>query len=406
MAKQRQIPFLTAKKLRDGTTAYYWEPSATRKKQGWQSQSLGTDKRAAIKAALKINDDLAEWLAGTAGAPTAATVEPPRLIRFSGLVARYKAHDAYTGLRPTSRDSYDTALRFLTAWAKDGELPIAHITPEMVDVLRDALVQGSSSFRASSILRVLRLIMGWAKRQRLIDTNPAAECNIPTPPSRNTLISYDALTALIAAANARQWHDMALLIELAWWTAQRQADICDLSAIMWREHHHIDARDAAILAGPDGRCMGFRLQQKKTGVWVDAFAPPHLHDAITARLRGGYLFTFPGADTEKARLRHLQRQWAAVAKNALEKAQADGAILLSDDLTGIQFRDLRRSALTFYADAGVEALYITNLSGHAVLGTKSILDTYIKTQPTRSAACLAQGLRHLARLQEQKEARG
>ena len=59
------IPCFRIKKTAGGIR-YYWEPSATLKKDGWKAVPLGKDEEAAIRAARARNAEVAAWRAGDA----------------------------------------------------------------------------------------------------------------------------------------------------------------------------------------------------------------------------------------------------------------------------------------------------------------------------------------------------
>ena len=57
---------MTAKRLADGTAAYYWEPTTRDRRAGCpvQSEALGRDYAAAIDRARLLNASLAAWRQG------------------------------------------------------------------------------------------------------------------------------------------------------------------------------------------------------------------------------------------------------------------------------------------------------------------------------------------------------
>jgi hypothetical protein len=63
MAEAR-IDCLIGKARKDGSTSWYWQPSATLKAAGWNMLALGKDKEAAIDAAIARNAEVAACKAG------------------------------------------------------------------------------------------------------------------------------------------------------------------------------------------------------------------------------------------------------------------------------------------------------------------------------------------------------
>lgn len=394
MPRKRQIRFLQAQTLADGTTVWHWKPSPRLRKAGWVNKKLGHDETAAIMQAMEQNRAVEEWEKGTVLAPAVAA---PRVIRFRELIGRYQASERFTQLAPKSRAEYASRLRWIEAWAKDGALAVRDCDGRMVKDLRDTLVRGASKHKAAAILRVLRILMGFAKEEFLIRENPAQNIRIPEPPSRTRILTMDAIDALYAQAMKLDLPSMALAIRLAFWTLQRQGDVIQLTAMSRREIDDLDPRDRAILADPKGRVFGFRLRQNKTATWIDAPIPPVLHGEVDEALKRSQWVV--GDDNNRSRAYPsflFQRRFRKVAEAAFAAARDAGNAQLVAQLTNIQFRDLRRTGMCFYGDLGVPPNLITALSGHAVLGKKSILDTYMPGNTRSACACVAMALRRMA----------
>ena len=418
MPKRRQIPFLHARQLADGSKSWHWCPSKTVKALGWPAVSLGTDEASAVKQALDINARLAAWRAGNGAAPAAASAaNPPRLVRWDGLLARYRRSRDYQDLKRSSQNEYDSRLRWLTSWALDGPLIVRQIDHGMVQDLKRALQQsGSSDHRTAAMLRVLRLVLSFAEREGIIPhgSNPAHRAKIREPRARRHILSLEAVQALAAWAEGQGRPNLALAIQLGFWTLQRQGDLLGrFNRLAWRAVDDVESRDAALLAGTGGRVMAFRLQQGKTGTWVDAPVPPFLHDAIDAAFRlpplpGDALLrddtataTGTATATPLADWR-LQRQWREACTACAAQAAQAGRVMLEQELATAQFRDLRRSGMVYMRDAGAKKEWITSLSGHTILAKKSIMDTYMPGDTAAACAAVAQALRLLGRQSKEK----
>jgi hypothetical protein len=389
MPKKRQIPFLHEQTLADGTKVYHWKPSPRLRKANWVNRKLGSDHAAAIAEALDLNRQLAAWeapgnpVAGAAPAPPRAA---PRIVRVEELVRRYKASDAFTRLKPGTRDEYEVRLRQIEHWAIDGALPARDIDKPMVEDLKRALLK-QSKFKAASILRVLRILLNWAVGEEIVATNRSAAVEIPTPPARRVTAPQDVRAAI--AAQGGPIVDLAQ--QLGFWTFQRAGDLLALNRFNWREMTNMDARDAALLANPKGRVLGFRLQQNKTDAWVDAPVPPQFHAAIEAAFAAnqGWLFgdpQHPGAVLPYWGFNNLYRESRLAAADLAEAAGNDA---LAAAIRACQFRDLRRTGMMFARDAGASDRRIAALSGHSVFGGKTILDTYMPGDTAAAAACVA-----------------
>lgn len=416
MPKKRQIPFLRPPRtLADGTKVYDWKPTRALQQAGWKQLVLRGTEIEVNRQALELNAQVAEWRqrgnAAIEGAPRPD--DGPRLVRWDGLIARYRKARDYADLKDSTRKEYDSRLRWLRGWALDGQLVIRQIDHTMVQDLKRALENASSSdHRTAAILRVLRLLLGFAEREGIIahGTNPARNAKIREPRSRRHVLSLEAVEAMAARAASDGLPHIELAIALGFWTLQREGDLLgNFNRMAWREVHDIEARDRGLLAGRGGRVMAFRIQQDKTGAWVDAVVPPFLHDPIEA----GFKALPPdertllrddaaGAGGKPLSEWRLQRQWRDLRATCAAEARAGGRLLLADELATAQFRDLRRSGQVYMRDAGAKKEWITSLSGHTILQKKSILDTYMPGDTAAACAAVACALRLRNRRKKEK----
>ncbi|QNQ09294.1 phage integrase SAM-like domain-containing protein [Sphingomonas alpina] len=407
MPKQRQIPCLFARKLADGQTMWHWKPSARLRRAGFVNVKLGYDHGPAVIQAMELNAQVVQWDKTGATGDGAAVLRPaPRVVRFAELMARYRASDAFTTLRASSRREYDTRLRQLDHWAMDGQLPVRDIDKQLVRDLRNGLVSGHSIHRAASTLAVLRLLLAWAVREGIVRENAAVNCDIPERPSRRNVMNDAVMLAIVAAARRLKLPEVELGIDLAFWSLQRQADILALNRLAWREYDNVDRDHAALLANPRGRVMGFRLCQQKTAVWIDAPMPPQFHDRVETALSAsptGFLFQHPDDASQPMPDWMFQRRFKAARTAAAENATMAGNNALAEQINQCQFRDLRRTGMTFYSNMGARLPWITALSGHAVLGRKTILDTYMPGNTEGACACVATGIAGLQRRADREE---
>lgn len=405
MPKKRQIPRLFPQVLADGTVIHHWKPSPTLRAAGFVNVKLGTDFDSACSQANELNGQVDAWKRGLS--PELAVQRPvPREVRFSELVLRYRASDAFTLLRKSTRAEYGTRLRQLERWAMDGELAVRKIDAPLVRDLRAGLMKGSI-FCAASTLRVLRLLLAWAELEGIIKkgSNPATDSDIPETPARKTRMDMPVRAAILEAAHALDRGWIALAVDLAFWMLQRQGDIRHLNRMAWRELEGVDGRHAAQLANARGRVMAFRLCQQKTGTWVDAPLPPFLHDRVDAAMRAtntGYIFPDPAHPDQPIPDWKFQRRFLETKDAAAAVAIMDGNMALAEAIDACQFRDLRRTGMIFYKDMGVKIPDITALSGHFVIGKKTILDTYMPGDTAGACACVATGLAGLQAREERE----
>jgi hypothetical protein len=256
---------------------------------------------------------------------------------------------------------------------------------------------------------MLRQLLGHAvKPLRLLAANPMHGVAIPTPPSRTKRISIEAMEHLVAFADARGAPNLALAILLGFFTTQREGDILAATRICWRPIEDVASFDRIALAPTGGAPMGLRILQSKTKKWVTNFLPAdlaaRLNDHIASRGDGwdGHLLE---ADDDMAKAgpwqeRAFQRAFRTLFDDAVADALARGDQWLADQLTGLQYRDLRRSGMCWLRDMGATIAQIAAISGHSITYTQKILDTYMPSDPRGAAAGIAGALRTRAAQQK------
>ena len=428
MPKKRQIPRLFDQELADGTIVYHWKPSKTLRKDGWINVKLGTNHGAAVNAAMDLNNQVKAARSDTPAsadgdATPNAIVLPkrtnPRLITFERLVTLYKASDEYLGrledveqpdgsiatirvggLAASTKAEYSSRLRSLQYWAMDGELKVREIDKAMVvDLKRETSKE--SVYKCAGFLRVLRLLLNWAIGEGYIDKNPTDAVPIPETPKRKVMMVPRIREMISEAAMALDLPYVVLAIELGFWGLQRQRDVLNLGRIAWREIDvatldELDPRHIGRLFDPRGRLMAFRLCQNKTGTWIDAPMPPMFHAAIDNAIRAtnyGYVFPHPDHPEQPMPSKTFQRRFKDAREAAAAVAIMEGDMELAEAIWKVQYRDLRRTGMTYYKSSGANLAWITALSGHAVIGHKTILDTYMPGDTASAVACVSTGLR-------------
>lgn len=380
------IPFLHSRKLADGRTSWNWKPSKRLRDRGWTNRSLGTTatrspSAAILTAALELNEQLAAWDKGMI--PAAPTPPNPRAYQFADLVDAYRRAPAFTLLATASQREYGVRLRQLTSWADGGALPIQAIDKAMVRELRDTLTEGgASAHKVQAIMRVLRVLFNWAVDEAdILATNPATGVKIRSAPSRSTIILPADVELAAREAQQQGKPSLARYFRLGLWTLQRQGDLLALNRMAWREMDNAAPADAAVLVGPKGtktagRVMGFRLRQQKTGAWLDVPVLPEFHADIEAAFAKGQWLFADDEQPERAYPQHMLQRRARVVLSAI-------------GLDHGQLRDLRRSGMCMMRDLGCEDSGITAISGHAILGHRTILDTYMPKNTRTACATLA-----------------
>jgi len=410
-----------------GRIVYLWEPSKELRTLGWTAVPLGEDFGAAVIACEAENAKLDAWRAGAmTGAPKSVERTDHRYATWADLDRRFDGPDGLEGIsykmnRPYSAKTkieYRSRMKFLRAWANNGAMKLRHITPESVMELRNELVKGTSPHTAAAILRVLSVMTSWAEQHGLIERgkDPAKRLNIPEPQSRRKRVQPDVVEAIAAMALKKGWDAIALAVRMGFYMVQRPSDLRALTDFNWRKAIDIAPHDRAALAGPDGEVWTFRLKQKKTGAWVDLAVPYDIRAAVDAALTierrkknreatHANLPILTDHTTGRVWHEHNFTKYVRMAINeTIAAARAANDEYLVDQLTGLQFRDLRRSGMCWMRDLGVPVPLIAARSGHSIQETQNILDTYMPADSRGSAAALAMATTRAAEIARDKEA--
>jgi integrase len=423
-ATRKTARYLKSVQRADGI-GYKWEPGPALRAAGWPSEFLGHDLAEATRLAEAINQRLDDW---RRGAQRPADVGParPRHATFGDLCIGFRASWATRDapLAAKTRREYERYVTALEEWAGHKTL-LASITADNVEYLRDCLlgridgVPGKGQATAIAMLRTLSAMFTWAEQQRLLPrgSNPASKLDLPAPRMRVKRIDRDVADHLVAAADAEGLAPEALAIALAFYTIQRQGDLLAVTETGWREAFDVAEYDRPMLAGVDGRVMTLRLKQQKTAAWVSCPVPPALQARIDGAFKATRATRQPGsnapvylltdaASDDRFHERTFRRRWRAIVDRAIASAKAAGDGWLVDQLTGLQFRDLRRSGACWMRNRGATIAQIAARGGWAIEYTTKILQTYMPADEAGSAAGLATALRADAQADARKERAG
>lgn len=442
----KNVPFLRSKTNRSGRTLWFWQPSAALRKAGWQSVPYGEDEDSAFKAAERRNEEVAAWKKQSAGTAYARPVV--RQVTVAGLIQLYKdegwpsVEEQGKSIAASTRGEYGSKFRKILAWASakgEGDVPIAAITADRVEVLRKALMQPRPGGRyegrvcytaAHATLRVGRTLFTFAEQRRLIPkgSNPFTDFGLAAPDKREQIWWEPAREALLEAAEADP--DMAVAIDLAYSIGQREADLLRLAQSqyvvipsfkmdpdVWASLSAVPVPAVDGQAGyVPGDVRGIRIRQSKGKRWVevpivgavrarveasivraraggcttilvDRQAPPEGHWAA----RGWRPRPWTAPDLAAGQRRFIRRfadlRSAAIAR--LEKTGDDLALELAREIAELQFRDFRRTAVVVMGELGIADHLIAAITGHDLDETKRILDTYMPRTTGMAARAIA-----------------
>lgn len=408
------IPFLVEKKNKDGTSTFYWQPSATAKAAGWEAVILGKDRAQAQAAAIERNQQHARWKRGELALPQLRL--PADAGTVAALVARYRREviegrkpDGSPRLRSKTAAVYETQLKRIEAWA--GQHPLAYVTPARVRKLRDTVARpvqagGLGHAPAHNLLKVGRQLFAFAESVDLIPrgANPFTNFDLGAPPPRATVWELEDDAAFDAAAHELGFPGMALARELALFTAQRQSDL-----LAFTEHQLValDIYDAALrdmLADRDGKVWGWVFSQGKTSTaysrrQMQIPLAPELAARVAAAIRHNRArdraATPPRLTTHVLahdatglpwQARHFIRTFDRIRDHAAETRGRPG-------MAGLHWHDLRRTRVVRLRRTGMPKEMIASITGHDPKSIDEMLKIYGPIDPTITAAAIASTLK-------------
>ena len=322
-----QIRYLVSK-LRAGRRLYYWQPSRALRAAGFHSHRLSDDLETAICEAEALNHRLDDWRNGIEESPF-----KPETIPW--LIRLYRADERYQRLAASTRRDYDQCLGIIENWSARAAARKAERPSMALAVLLGAYL----GQREGDIL-----LLTWAQ--------------------------YDGTTITLRQSKT----GVLLPVPVA---SQLQAAL-DEALAQLREHdgEKADARAANVVAlpkakpakatsagdGPAGSTLG-RAHGSADGSDLVLFE---------SAVRQSPVILISESTSRAYKADHFRHEFRRIAK-------ATGI--------GLQFLDLRRSAVVHLAEADCTIPQISAITGHQLDRTTRILETYLpRTAPMAKAA--------------------
>lgn len=394
------VPGLHVREAANGVLHWRWIASPTQRKAGWDGMQLGTDRDEAIRKAEARNAEIAVWRTGGARPDTVRALA--RRHTVAALIDQFKRKHLVTKRKNTQR-TYTTSLNRIEGVFAD--IMVGDVRRKHVWDFRDALTaSGLGPDAVHGTLRVMRTLFKFAAKHEWIGEgqNPATDFDMPIPPPRDVVIWPHLRQAMIDKADVLGWPGMGDAIMLGFAIGQREADLLALVRSQWTiiPRHKIQASDWEALAAmaSDNTVRGLRLRQFKTSAWVEVPVVGQDRNRIEAALARGQSWASlnilnddknQGPFHGDGGQRRFQRRWEAVREACAIDAEQAGDAPLADELRGIQFRDLRRTAVVYLGELGLDAHLIASITGHDIDETQRILKTYMPLTTGRAAAAIA-----------------
>ena len=410
-----RIPGLVGKPNKAGIISWYWQPSKTLATAGWTPLILGKNEGAALAAARVQNEKVAAWKLGGA-APGEAIRKRVQSGTVAALIGRYRREVVLgkhpsTGralLRPGTRGIYETSLARLEAWA--GEHQVAYVTPARVRALRDKTAKpreqgGLGHSAAFNLLKTGRQLFAYAETIDLIakGSNPFAAFKLGAPPPRRQIWEADDEAAFKAAAIDLGYPSLALAIELAIYTAQREGDLIAFTEGQLQELEIHDEPVRRRFADAAGKVMGWiNVQEKTSHEDAETILEIPFEGELRAKIERAIatnrakdraatprrLLTHVLVDDKSGlpwKRRWFIRTWRKVIAHAIEKT---GRARMAE----LVWHDLRRTRVVRLRRRGMHPAMIAAMTGHSPQSINMMLKVYGPVDPTVTAAAFAGAL--------------
>ena len=341
-----RIPYLIAKRQKNGRTLHYWQPATRLRQFGWRSKRLSDDLGAAIEEARALNASLNAWRAGE----QEHGVRPETL---PWLIRLYRTDERYLKLAPTTRRGYDQSLKLVENWSKKAaNPPLRSLQRKHVKAFYRSM--SATPAKANAVLRVLRLLLAFAVDEDYLDRNPAANPGLRSTPPRQQVWDTEEIGRYLDSAEAMHRPSLGLALLLAANLGQRQGDVLRLA---WSQYNGEE----------------ITLRQGKTSTLITVPVTRELNAALARTPKRAPTIVVCETTGRPYKSDHFRHEFRRIAVKA--------------GLEDRQFLDLRRTAVVRLAEAGCTPPEIAAITGHKLDRTMHILETYLpRTTPMARAA--------------------
>ncbi|MBJ7535316.1 hypothetical protein JDN40_14485 [Rhodomicrobium vannielii ATCC 17100] len=363
-----RVPYL---KLRDGRPR--WEPGPLVRAAGFKGRDLKDEAGnwlpldRAIEAAGALNREVAAWRESGEAQPKLPPKRPERTCRE--LYERWSASpDFKHGLRKSTRDFYRwNAGLFLQEF---GDEPVASLSRPILYGYWEKLHRERGHSMANQVIASVRPMLTFAEtRLGWIEYNPASKLGLMAIAPRTVMWLPWQVEIFVMIADEIGLPSVGDAVVAGLHTGQRQADVLSLPV-------HIFADDR------------IRLSQAKTKALIDAPMTAQMKgrvERILQRRRGQGdvirvdTLILRESDGQPYTKRYFNDQFNAVKAVAEE---------IDHSFTGLNYQDLRDTAITRLALAGCTMVEISAISGHSLNTIQQVMRHYLVMQPEMADAAI------------------
>jgi|GEM_PF-624221 len=420
-----KIRHLIEKPGKDGRR-FFWQPSSDLRKLGWRMERLPDDRMMAMARAEDLNRQLDAWRKGETipvgekGGPK-QQLETRQPGTIGALITSYKSDGRYIKKAEKTKQGYSWALNIIEEWADQGRVPVRAITSKRIQVFYKAMY-ATTPAKANAVMRVLHLLFEHARREDMIEINPASKAGTIATAPRIRVLSLDEIDALLAHADALGLPSIGDAILMGQQLGQRQGDILSRTWLGYQDN-------------------AFLIRQRKTGAIVKLPASPRLQLRLEAArkrqadklkdedegryTKSGFIIALDlsGGRYQGKTFNHLFARVRAAAAGQPEDHKDAAATrqlakvpsLLGQKATELEpeilpawYMDLRDTCVTMMADAGCTVPEIASITGHTPDSVYRVLRHYLANSAIQASNAIAKLVTHEDQLralrQPQKEA--
>jgi hypothetical protein len=320
---------------------WYWIPSKSAKKLGFRSAPLGADLHKATQQAEELNKQLD---AERDHIPAKAR---PRSV--ADLIQAYRSSPQFEDRAPKTRKDYGAILDRIEE--KAGKIMVADIQRDELVEMYAKLRKSTGEAMAAAMMRVWRILLGFAWDSGWRKDNPAKGMKLKTLTPRGQKWLEHQVRTLRDQAEKEGLFSMSLAVDIAYDLAQRQGDVI---ALRW----------------PQWTGAGFVLRQGKTNTPVAVPVSARVALLLNAMIPTGGPILICETTNAPWKLDHFRHEFARIRKAAGLPAD-------------LQYRDLRRTALTEAGAAGATDAELQAVGGHK---SRDMLSTYVVPTPEMATA--------------------
>ena len=366
---------------------WFWEPSAKlRAVHGVRGVPLGPDRASAWAKARALNARIA---GSNSNEPLPGTIAA----LFKCFLSAAEAGELKRNLRTKTLRDYRHLANVLSNVDLDGSVTLGRVSalalqPVHADRIWARLKNERGHRTANYAAALARRVWNWGARQGMVEANPWEKMELPGLPGRTVIWSPEQITMFIDKAEALGWWSLALAVRLAYAFGHRQGDWLDLTWAELDGTHLATNKTGAVLPLPLDRHPALLAALNREALWqdrvqaaVEAGAPRPVRAAPAA--------SNTMAEAEPASGARLHRRGRNARKPRYRRTggRPAGDLVLVHDGTGgawnehafrstfravcreaglpdeLQFRDIRATVATEFADAGATPIQMSTHGG-------------------------------------------